>query len=45
VYEEQPYTFWFSDKQIGAWSSQLQNVNFSVMRPFDQSLNWYLASP
>jgi peptide/nickel transport system substrate-binding protein len=45
VYEEQPYTFWFSDKQIGAWRSNLQNVNFSVMRPFDQSLNWYLASP
>jgi ABC-type transport system substrate-binding protein len=45
VYEEQPYTFWFSDRQIGAWRQNLRNVNFSVMRPFDSNMNWYLAAP
>jgi len=43
VYEEQPYTFWFAPLEIGAWRDRVQNVNFAPLRPFDSSLNWYLA--
>jgi peptide/nickel transport system substrate-binding protein len=43
VYEEQPYTFWFADRQIGAWQARVENVDFSVMRPFDLSFGWYFA--
>jgi ABC-type transport system substrate-binding protein len=45
LYEEQPYTFFFAGREIGAWRSNLQGVNFSVMRPFDSSMNWYFAAP
>ena len=43
VHEEQPYTFWFSGLEIGAWSSNLKNVNFAPIRPFTSNRNWYLA--
>lgn len=45
VHEEQPYTFWFSGLEIGAWRSNVENVNFSPIRPFDSSRNWYFESP
>ncbi len=43
VHEEQPYTFWFSGLEIGAWRSELKNVNFAPIRPFTSNRNWYLA--
>ncbi len=45
VHEEQPYTFWFSGLEIGAWRSNVENVNFSPVRPFASSRNWYFAAP
>ncbi len=45
IYEEQPYTFFFSGREIGAWRSELRNVNFSVIRPFDSNMNWFFAAP
>jgi peptide/nickel transport system substrate-binding protein len=44
VHEEQPYTFWFSGMEIGAWRSYVKNVNFSPLRPFASSINWYLEA-
>ncbi|MFT6398926.1 MAG: ABC-type transport system substrate-binding protein [Bradymonadia bacterium] len=43
IHEEQPYTFWFSGLEIGAWRSELKNVNFAPIRPFTSNRNWYLA--
>lgn len=45
VHEEQPYTFWFAPLEVAAWTSRLQNVTFSPVRPFDQSMNWFFAQP
>lgn len=45
VHEEQPYTFWFAPLEIGAWRNNVENVNFSPIRPFDSNLNWYIESP
>lgn len=43
VHEEQPYTFWFSGMEVGAWLNTVENVNFSPLRPFASNRNWYLA--
>ena len=43
VHEEQPYTFWFSGLEIGAWQANLENVNFSPLRPFASSRDWYIS--
>ncbi len=43
VYEEQPYTFWFSGLEIGAWRDSVENVGFSPLRPFASNRSWYLA--
>jgi len=42
MHEEQPYTFFFSGREIGGWRTWLHNVTFSPLRPFDQSMTWYL---
>ena len=42
VWEEQPYTFWFSGQELGAWRPNVENVNFSPLRPFASSMNWHL---
>ena len=44
VHEEQPYTFWFQSRNVGAWTSRLKNVSFSEMRPFDSALKWYMSA-
>lgn len=44
VHEEQPYTFWFQSRNVGAWRSEVKNVSFSQLRPFDSALKWYLAA-
>ena len=43
IHEEQPYTFFFAPREVGAWRSNLHNVQFAPLRPFDLSLPWYLA--
>jgi len=45
VHDEQPYTFFFAPMEIGAWRSNVENVNFSPLRPFDSNINWYFAAP
>ena len=42
VYDEQPYTFWFSGMEVGAWGADVENVNFSPLRPFPSNRNWFL---
>ena len=42
LHEEQPYTFFFSPRDLAAWRSTLQNVHFAVLRPFDYSETWYM---
>jgi peptide/nickel transport system substrate-binding protein len=45
MHEEQPYTFFFAPRDLSAWRSNVENVNFAPNpRPFDLSLNWYLSS-
>lgn len=43
VYEEQPYTFWFQMRSVGAWSERVHNVSFSPLRPSDSSMDWFLS--
>ena len=43
VHDEQPYTFWYAPREVAAWRSGVRNVNFSPIRPFDSSMNWFLA--
>ena len=42
LHEEQPYTFFFSPRDLAAWRSNLENVHFAVVRPFDFSETWSL---
>ena len=42
VHEEQPYTFWFGGDEIGAWRDRVQNVSFSVVRPYTWTTNWFV---
>lgn len=43
VHEEQPYTFWFQGRNVGAWNQRVHNVSFSPLRPFDSSLTWFIS--
>ena len=43
VHEEQPYTFWFQGRNVGAWQKRVHNVEFSPLRPFDSAMKWYLS--
>lgn len=43
VHEEQPYTFWFQGRSVGAWQKRVHNVEFSPLRPFDSAMKWYLS--
>lgn len=45
VHQEQPYTFWFQGKNVGAWQDRVKNVEFSFLRPFDSAMRWYLEEP
>ena len=42
MHEEQPYTFLYSEKVVVATQPRLKNVNFQVIRPHIQTLNWYV---
>lgn len=43
VHQEQPYTFWFQGRNVGAWQKRVGNVDFSPLRPFDSAMKWYIA--
>ena len=45
VHEEQPYTFWFQMKEVGAWRDRVRDVSFSQLRPFDSAMGWHIAAP
>lgn len=45
VHQEQPYTFWFQGKNVGAWQERVKNVEFSFLRPFDSAMRWFLEAP
>lgn len=45
VHKEQPYTFWFQGKNVGAWQNRVKNVEFSFLRPLDSAMRWYLEEP
>ena len=42
VHDEQPYTFWFQIREVGAWRAGIQNVTFSALRPFDYAAYWFM---
>ena len=42
VHEEQPYTFWLGGDEIGAWRDRVDNVSFSVVRPYTWTTNWFV---
>ena len=42
MHDEQPYTFLYSEKVVVATQPRLKNVNFQVIRPHIQTLNWYV---
>ena len=44
VHEEQPYTFFFAPRDLAAWRSNVRNVHFAPLRPFDFSESWSLAA-
>ncbi len=41
IYEDQPYTFLFSEKQTCGYNGRLQNVNFFPVRPCVDYRKWY----
>ncbi|HEX3869478.1 MAG TPA: ABC transporter substrate-binding protein, partial [Pirellulales bacterium] len=41
IYEDQPYTFLFSEKQTCGYDSRLQNVKFYPVRPCVDYRKWY----
>jgi peptide/nickel transport system substrate-binding protein len=42
IYDEQPYTFFFSRKRCGVWWNHLHRVIFTVLRPNTYSVPWYI---
>lgn len=41
LHEEQPATFFFADKGVGAWQSDMRNMVFQDIRPHDLGLPWF----
>ena len=44
VYDEQPYTFFYTKKRVIYWQDELSNVWFARTRPQENHRPWYLAS-
>lgn len=44
VHQEQPYTFWFQARSVGAWQDRVKNVSFSPLRPFDSAMSWFITA-
>ncbi len=45
IYEDQPYTFLFSEKATAIRHGRIQNVQFYRLRPCYDSREWYSTSP
>ena len=45
IYEDQPYTFLFSEKQTAGRDARLQNVKYYRVRPCRDSREWYSNKP
>ena len=43
LYEEQPYTFFYTRKRPAFWQKELKNVWFSRTRPYLKAHAWYLS--
>jgi ABC-type transport system substrate-binding protein len=44
VYDEQPYTFFYTRKRPGFWQPELQHVEFGTDRPHKNHRPWFLRS-
>ena len=45
IYEDQPYTFLFSEKQTAGLDGRLENVKFYRVRPCRDTREWYSKRP
>ena len=45
VYDEQPYTFFYTRKRKVYWQRELENVQFANTRPYMNPRPWFLARP
>lgn len=45
VYDEQPYTFFYTRKRKVYWQKSLENVRFANVRPYMNPRPWFLADP
>jgi len=45
VYDEQPYTFFYTRKRKVYWQRDLENVQFAKTRPYMNPRPWFLARP
>jgi peptide/nickel transport system substrate-binding protein len=43
LYQEQPYTFFYTRQQKVFWQTELENVRFSRTRPYMNPRAWYVA--
>jgi len=44
VYDEQPYTFFYTRKRKAYWQKELQSVTFGKVRPYMNPRPWFLAA-
>ena len=40
IHDEQPYTFLFADKGVGAWQTNMRHMTFQKIRPHDLARRW-----
>jgi len=45
IYDDQPYTFLFSDRQTGGHHARLENIQFYKIRPCVDNREWYSNKP
>ena len=45
IYDDQPYTFLFSEKATGVMNSRIKNVKFYRLRPCRDSREWWASEP
>jgi len=45
IYEDQPYTFLFVDKQTAGHNARIENVNFYQIRPCYDAREWTSKTP
>ncbi len=45
IYDDQPYTFLFADKETAGEDARMQNIKFYTLRPAFDSRLWYSSAP